>query len=457
MTNILKLSVSILLLFTISCKTLEPVVDVVKSSQKEITALTLGNISGATSTFDASTNTYIFSVPSGTNVKALALTFTLPNGATSSPASGSIQDFTNPVSYTITAEDGTKQVIKVVVNVQTAPKSSEKQILEFSFNALSPVVKANIDQTSRKITAVVPASTDLTKLIPSIILSPKATISPASGLVQNFSNTTVYEVTAEDGSKVKYEVIVSKISNSADLPDFDGLVLKQINIDNNTLSAEGYGKEKYSIFIEYKNKHINKIIAPTYDYISDYKYLFYYSDFLSIQGETNSEWFRYYYQNNRINKMLYFGNLAEIEFTNNRISKIFSTVPVGEKILEYAYDERNNLKKIDFNRFGKLFTYSMTYDDKENAFGSTSDDFFSIIFNNYMIFDETPDSFKPYFIAPNKNNLTSFSIKNNLGVELRLDFKNYKYNSKSYPTEVLVELKIDGKTLGSYRMAFEYF
>lgn len=218
MTNILKLSVSILLLFIISCKTSEPVVDIVKSSQKEVTALTLANISGTTSTFDASTNTHTFSVPSGTNIKALALTFTLPNGATSSPTSGSVQDFTNPVSYTITAEDGTKQVVKIAVNVQAAPKSSEKQILEFSFNALNPVVKANIDQTSRKITANVTASTDLTKLIATIITSPKSSVSPASGAVQIFLNTVAYEVTAEDGSKISYEIIVSKQVNNSNLP-----------------------------------------------------------------------------------------------------------------------------------------------------------------------------------------------------------------------------------------------
>lgn len=257
MTNILKLSVSILLLFIISCKTSEPVVDVVKSSQKEVTALTLGNISGATSTFDASTNTHTFSVPSGTNVKALALTFTLPNGATSSPASGSVQDFTNPVSYTITAEDGTKQVIKIAVNVQATPRSSEKQILEFSFNALNPVVKANIDQTSRKITATVTASTDLTKLIPTIITSPKATVSPASGAVQNFSNKVIYDITAEDGSIQGYDVIITKIESSI-VDDVDLVFFGSNDGKFYALNAKN-GEKKWNFSTD------NKILAsPTY-------------------------------------------------------------------------------------------------------------------------------------------------------------------------------------------------
>ena len=77
-------------------------------------------------------------------------------------------------------------------------KSSEKQITEFKFAALNPVVSAVIDQTTRKISANVPAS--LTALIPTISLSDKAILSPASGVVQNFNKPVSYTVTAEDGS-----------------------------------------------------------------------------------------------------------------------------------------------------------------------------------------------------------------------------------------------------------------
>ncbi|TAL38085.1 MAG: DUF5018 domain-containing protein [Spirochaetes bacterium] len=38
-------------------------------------------------------------------------------GKSISPASGSVQDFTNPVTYTVTAEDGTSQEYTVTVNV----------------------------------------------------------------------------------------------------------------------------------------------------------------------------------------------------------------------------------------------------------------------------------------------------------------------------------------------------
>jgi Domain of unknown function (DUF5018) len=199
-------------LIIFSCKTVEPTAT--KSSQKEVTALTLTGITNATSTFDQATNTYTFTVSNGTNVKALAFTFTLPTGATSIPTSGSTQDFTNPVTYTVTAEDGSKQSIKVVIVVQAAPKSSEKKILTFSFNSLNPIVTATIDEVNKKITATVPANTDLTTLIPTITFSAKSTLSPNTGVAQNFTNSVNYTITAEDGNKQAYSVTIIKNSSS---------------------------------------------------------------------------------------------------------------------------------------------------------------------------------------------------------------------------------------------------
>lgn len=99
----------------ISCT--EPTPEVPKSSAKEISSPTIP-ISNSTSSFDSGTNTYTYTVPGNTNIKAIAFNFSLPAGATSVPAPGSVQDFTNPVKYAITAEDGSKNVITVVVQVE---------------------------------------------------------------------------------------------------------------------------------------------------------------------------------------------------------------------------------------------------------------------------------------------------------------------------------------------------
>jgi eukaryotic-like serine/threonine-protein kinase len=57
------------------------------------------------------------------------------------------------------------------------------------------------------ISITVPAGTDITQLIPDIVIT-GVTISPATGVIQDFSNAVIYTVTAEDGSQGKYTVII---------------------------------------------------------------------------------------------------------------------------------------------------------------------------------------------------------------------------------------------------------
>lgn len=92
---------------------------------------------------------------------------------------------------------------------QPAPKSAAKDILSFSFSGLDPAVTAEIGASPKTVKATVPYGTSLTELAPTIIVSEKAVVSPASGAVQNFANGLTYTVTAEDGSKQEYRASVS--------------------------------------------------------------------------------------------------------------------------------------------------------------------------------------------------------------------------------------------------------
>jgi eukaryotic-like serine/threonine-protein kinase len=92
----------------------------------------------------------------------------------------------------------------------TVPKSSAKAITRLIFPQFTPAVQATIDETTKRITAVVPATADVTKLIPSISVSLKAKVLPDSGKVQDFTNDVTYTITAEDGTKVDYKVMVSR-------------------------------------------------------------------------------------------------------------------------------------------------------------------------------------------------------------------------------------------------------
>ncbi len=114
-----------------------------------------------------------------------------------------------------------KQTVKVVYTGTklTGSESSEAKILSFVFDqevsAANAVVLEQpvVDETAKTIKFAVSAdatSDDLSKLMPTIEVSEKATVTPASGAVQDFSNgkTVTYTVTAENGTKVTYTASV---------------------------------------------------------------------------------------------------------------------------------------------------------------------------------------------------------------------------------------------------------
>ncbi len=96
----------------------------IKSSEKSITSFKFeadnnDALSGdVTEAVDKATHTTILTVPYGTEVTALKPSISLSAGATVTPASGTAGDFTNPVSYTVMAEDDTTQVYTVTVTVE---------------------------------------------------------------------------------------------------------------------------------------------------------------------------------------------------------------------------------------------------------------------------------------------------------------------------------------------------
>jgi hypothetical protein len=90
--------------------------------------------------------------------------------------------------------------------------SSKKEILAFIFEASKNAeLERNFlgDIDGPNISAEVAFGTNLNQLIPTIEISPRATLSPASGVVQDFNNPVVYTVTAEDGTTKTFTVAVT--------------------------------------------------------------------------------------------------------------------------------------------------------------------------------------------------------------------------------------------------------
>ena len=155
-------------------------------------------------TIDEDTKIVRLDFTAGTDVSHLVPTITISNYATIEPESGVAQDFTNPVYYTVTAMNGTTAQYMVEAVVHDA--ENEKSILSFRFDVLDK--DGIIDEVARKIDFVLPAETDVTQLVPTIEVSEGATVEPASGVAQDFTNPVTYTVTAQNGTTAVYTVTV---------------------------------------------------------------------------------------------------------------------------------------------------------------------------------------------------------------------------------------------------------
>ena len=107
----------------------------------------------------------------------------------------------------MTAEDGTSVNYQVTVS---RTKLSLKDITEFSLADFSPAIVAKIDVATKTITATVPSTADITKLKPTLKISDRATVSPASGTVVDFTKSVNFTVAAEDASTQVYAVTITK-------------------------------------------------------------------------------------------------------------------------------------------------------------------------------------------------------------------------------------------------------
>ncbi len=91
--------------------------------------------------------------------------------------------------------------------------SATKAITAFDFNTLSPGVTGTIDETAKTVTLNVPFNTDVTTLVPTITFT-GTSISPNTGVAQNFTNPVTYTVTAANSSTLNYTVTVLVASGS---------------------------------------------------------------------------------------------------------------------------------------------------------------------------------------------------------------------------------------------------
>ena len=186
-------------------------VTIAPNPAKAITAFSFTS-PAATGVINESTHTIAVTVPYGTNVTALVASFTTSGvsvkvGTTTQVSGTTPNNFTNPVTYTVTAADATTQAYVVTVTIAPNPA---KAITAFSFT--SPAATGVINESTHTIAVTVPYGTNVTALTPTITHT-GASISPTGA--QNFTNPVTYTVTAADATTQAYVVTVTIAPNPA--------------------------------------------------------------------------------------------------------------------------------------------------------------------------------------------------------------------------------------------------
>lgn len=123
------------------------------------------------------------------------------------------QDFSNPpVTYTVTAEDGSTQAYQVTVKRQQSSDTTD-----FSFLLLPEDESTHYYPEKSKVgnvttyTYFIEYYHNIKRLKSSVyFLDPDTTITPASGSVLDYSSPITYTITAEDGTQRQIVVVVKK-------------------------------------------------------------------------------------------------------------------------------------------------------------------------------------------------------------------------------------------------------
>lgn len=167
-----------------------------KSDEKKMISFTIPNqtcdvlIDGS----DVAVNVYKY-----IDVRNLIPIVVVSEEATVDPPSGSTVDFTDPVIFTVTAQDGSTAVYTVTVNKNL---SRRNDIENFQLVGTEQIFEREGDN----LFIYVPYETDVSSIKTEIAISDMATISPES----DFTNPQMYTVRASDGSEKSFTVTVKR-------------------------------------------------------------------------------------------------------------------------------------------------------------------------------------------------------------------------------------------------------
>lgn len=186
-----------------------------KLSEKSITAFSLDGVAG---TINQTEKTIAIAVAFGKDVTAMVATFTTTGvnvkvGSINQVSGTTANDFTNQVTYKVTAADNTTQDYTVVVTVAA---SSSKSITSFSLNG----VAGTIDEAGKTIAVTLPHGTPLTGMIATFTTTGSSvavgsTLQISGSTPNNFTLPVTYTVTAANATTQDYTVAITVAASSA--------------------------------------------------------------------------------------------------------------------------------------------------------------------------------------------------------------------------------------------------
>jgi hypothetical protein len=208
------------------------------TSTKDITSFAINGVEGV-----ISGQNITVTLPYGSDVKGLVPVIEHTGASIDpDPETSQPQSFLNPVLYTVEAENASTKIYTVTVT--TAPAT--KEITSFK---IGDIVGTIGDGT---VAIEVPFGTDVTALAPTIVHN-GASITPASGIAQNFTSPVTYKVTAQDSSTNTKDYVVT-VTVASDKPappatitgwDYSTGVWKYIKADGTAQTGWFYDSAKY--------------------------------------------------------------------------------------------------------------------------------------------------------------------------------------------------------------------
>ena len=225
-----------LFFYLLSCK---PTITRKKSNEAEIKTFTLAGKKATINGKDISFESFSY----GSDVTGLTATYTISKGATIKPNPSTATDYTSPVTFTVTAEDGTKKNYKVTVTVSL---NSEAKITAFALGG----VTGRIDQTKKTIvvpmpynkTTHAPYGKDLTSIAGAMTISKDATVNKRVTNPQDYSNPITYTVTSQD-KKSTTDYTVTVMVQVTDANRFEVVYDEIKRLEPNHSKKDGGGKD----------------------------------------------------------------------------------------------------------------------------------------------------------------------------------------------------------------------